>query len=504
LHPHLVVNTRAAGSHVAPRIETFAHHLHRASELLRDRQPMVAREHLERAMAIVPNSPAARNLLAWSSLQVGRLDEAASVYESLEREFPTSVAAKVNQALVRLKLGQASLARQLLEQAVEIDPNHRRAWGYLGVALEQLGQIDAAEQALLAGHYAGAASGLRRRHRPNGEQSPHPIPEVTAEAARTAMPALTYRRRTLPPDPWAPSVSGGAKLAFHGLGRHSTTLRPPNFVPAAGIAPSEDERSGSSPPRPTAPPADAVDEIPFDTTIAPPPPSHGAPSTAPKANRSVIPLLDAALSSLLVVPHEASVVAHPTGLVLVGLVAGEAGSDGGFAARPQSVLATSGALSREQIPLGPHAGFVRIAGTGQLILQPPAGHRLLALQMDADVAFLREGVVGAFDSSLLYDLGRIRQPSGNAVSLVRFRGDGVIVLKLAHPFLAFDVRGEDAVTLRTDTLVGWIGLLAPEPTGLGGSGGDDFMTFSGEGTVLFRAPRDAAATGHESERTQPR
>jgi hypothetical protein len=110
--------------------------------------------------------------------------------------------------------------------------------------------------------------------------------------------------------------------------------------------------------------------------------------------------------------------------------------------------------------------------------------------MDADVAFLRDGLVVAFDLALLCDLGRVRMPSGAALSLARFRGDGVIVLKLDRPFLAFDVRGEEAVTLRTDTLVGWIGLLAPEPAAGEGEDVDDFMTFSGEGTVLFRAPHE--------------
>jgi uncharacterized protein (AIM24 family) len=106
--------------------------------------------------------------------------------------------------------------------------------------------------------------------------------------------------------------------------------------------------------------------------------------------------------------------------------------------------------------------------------------------MDADVAFLREDLVVAFDHALLFDLGRVRRPGG-ALSLVRFRGDGVVVIELTEPFLAIDVRGDDAITVRADALIGWIGLLAPEPTS---EEGDDFVAFSGEGTVLFRAPRE--------------
>jgi hypothetical protein len=72
------------------------------------------------------------------------------------------------------------------------------------------------------------------------------------------------------------------------------------------------------------------------------------------------------------------------------------------------------------------------------------------------------------------------------LSLVRFRGDGVIVLGLEAPFLAFDVHGEETLTLRADSLVGWIGHLTPD----GSTEDEDLITFTGEGTVLFRAPAD--------------
>jgi len=218
-------------------------------------------------------------------------------------------------------------------------------------------------------------------------------------------------------------------------------------------------------------------------------------SRAPKQNRPAVPLLDAALSSLLVVPHEATVVAHPTGLVLVGLVAGPDTREGGFAARNDAVHAFAGPLRREPLPRRPPPApepfrdgvpFSRVSGTGRLVLAPRPQTRLLPLEMDADVAFLREDLVVAFDFALLSDLGRMRRPSAKSVALVRFRGDGVIVLGLEHPFLAFDVHGEETVTLRAESLIGWIGGLTPEPPS--DESDDDLFTFSGEGTVLFRAP----------------
>jgi hypothetical protein len=196
---------------------------------------------------------------------------------------------------------------------------------------------------------------------------------------------------------------------------------------------------------------------------------------------------------LLVVPQEADVVAHPMGLVLAGLVeAPDMTGDGGFAARADVIHALAGRLRRESLPrrrspipepFRKAEPFARLVGTGQLMLAPPPGGRLFPLQMDADVVFVHEDLIVGFDHSLLYDLGRLRRPSGQALSVVRFRGDGVIVLALDKPFLSFDVHGDDTLTLRATTLVGWIGLLTPEPIDQ-----DDWLTFAGEGTVLFRAP----------------
>jgi hypothetical protein len=501
-----------------PTVESLANLLHRGSALLRDRDPLGAKEVLERALVSFPENTAVRNLLALSLFQIGHLEHALLLYESLHLEYPESDSAKVNLALVLMKLGRASAARPILERVVSAVPDHRRAWGYLGVALEQLGLLADAESAFLAGHYSSAARRLRERHSLAQED----VPEVTAERARNAMPV--YRRKTLPPDPWADAATSSSSpaLALSALRRFTVTLRPPEFNPDPADEP-QITIDTQPPPSPLPEPPDsdstmdaddapavaedstmsedAVDEIPFENTLAPPLIPMTAMSAAPKQSRPVVPLLDAALASLLVVPHEASVVVHPTGLVLVGMEAGAEPREGGFAARLDSMQAVAGGLRLEPMPRrGPIApepfrdrAFSRVVGTGQLVLAPSKGSRLMPLEMDADVAFLREDLVVAFDQALLYDLGRIRRSTASSLSLVRFRGDGVIVLELDDPFLAFDVQGHDGVTLRADSLIGWIGLLAPEPmvTPTADGPSSAFINFSGEGTVLFHAPRNA-------------
>src|SRR6185437_10228176 len=94
----------------------------------------------------------------------GQLERALALYVEMLGERPDSIAAKVNVAVVLLKLGRAASARPLLEEVVRARPDHRRAWGYLGATLEQLGYGADAESAFVAGHFATAAKRLRDRH----------------------------------------------------------------------------------------------------------------------------------------------------------------------------------------------------------------------------------------------------------------------------------------------------------------------------------------------------
>jgi Flp pilus assembly protein TadD len=425
---------------VAP--EVFARFVHRGSACLRDGQAVDARRWFEQALSLRPANVAARGLLARACFQCGELEEALTIYESLMLERPDSIGAAINTALVLLKLGRSVAARPILERVVRMVPEHRRAWGYLGVTLEQLGMLEAAEEAFAAGHFVSAAHRMRARH-------------LTRPA-----PAFTV---TLPP----PDLAANAQ--------DDDGESPGGSTPASWTAPKLLDDDGSS------------------TTHAPPPPN---PSAVPLA----VPLLDAALAALLVVPHEATVVRHPSGAVLVGLVGSSDPRGGGFAARVDVVHALAGSLqgTRAETKAPPSTEpfrtsrepFARFAGTGHILLVPPSGTRLSPLAMDADVAFFREDLIVGFDGALLTDLGMIHDATGCAASFVRLRGAGTVVLALDRPFLAFDVRGDDAVTLRSSALLGWIGHLVPEPSTYSTM---DLLTFSGEGTILFRAPETHSA-----------
>lgn len=426
----------------------------RGSALLREGKPSDARELLEQAVRLAPEDATARHLLALSCFQVGHLERALLIYQALALELPGSSAAKLNLAVVLLKLGRASVARGLLSEIVASTPDHRRAWGYLGVALEQLGLVHEAEEALIAGHLTGAAKRLRQRHA-----------ELFAPHENDARPEVAENtRRTLPVNS-APERREAATPGW---------LKPAKLRPFAETLPP--------PPTPTA--SALLEEISFEQTLLPSLPQRvgGANGTKAKPKRALSPLLDNALSSLLVAPPEASVGLHPTGLLMVGLAEGADAQDGGFAARADAIHAVAGSVRRAPVAERP---FVRLSGTGRVVLAPPPGARLVPLALEGELAFMRESKVVAFDHALLHDLaGSVEDEQGAHHALVRFRGDGVVVLGLEGSFVSFELSEGEGVSVRASSLVGWLGVLTHERVT---SGDEPIVLLRGRGTVLFGA-----------------
>ena len=408
---------------------------------MRGGDPVQARALAERALSLRPDDADARRLLALSFFQLGQLERALVIYEGLLLDTP-SASVKVNLAVVLLKLGRASAARPLLETVIAALPDHRRAWGYLGVAFEQLGLIAEAEGALLAGHHSGAARKLRERH------------ALQPAEPRHSEPSRADGSRPLP--------ANDASLGYR---------RPSAF----------DDRGG---------------DISFELTIPPryalPPP---AASRAARDPTSSVPLLDAALSSLLVVPHHVSAIAHPGGFVVLRMLEGTDPREGGFAARPDLVHAVSGSvrkgtLARRSADGREIAPLARWTGSGRLVLAARGRAQLVPLHLDADEAFVREDRLVGFDQRLLVEASAVPLPSGRSLGLARFRGDGELILELERPALALEIERDESLTLRVESLVGWIGPLvvesSPDPSG-------ELLSVRGEGTLLIAGPAADAA-----------
>src|SRR5271170_3130225 len=139
--------------------EDFLFHLYRGSELLQDNRVLEAKTELEHALTLQPRDPKGQDLLAVVYFRIGLYPHAIQIYEQLKRDNPRDPSLKLNLALCYLKTGQAQAARTELENVVTLLPAHKRAWGYLGLAHERLGDL---HKAVSAFERAGHAQMARR------------------------------------------------------------------------------------------------------------------------------------------------------------------------------------------------------------------------------------------------------------------------------------------------------------------------------------------------------
>src|ERR1700722_13954395 len=131
--------------------EDFLFHLYRGSELLQENRVLEAKEELEFALTMQPSDPKGQDLLGAVYFRLGLYPRAIQIYENLEAAFSSDASIKVNLALCCLKTGQPEQARRALQDAVRIHPEHKRAWGYLGLSLQKLGELEQAQIAFERG-----------------------------------------------------------------------------------------------------------------------------------------------------------------------------------------------------------------------------------------------------------------------------------------------------------------------------------------------------------------
>lgn len=158
--------------------EDFLFHLYRGSELLQDNRAHEAKEELERALYLQPHDAKGQDLLGVVYFRLGLYPRAIAIYEQLRRTSPRDPALLLNLALCYLKTGQAALARRDLEQLLSVNPSHARAWGYLGLACERLGDLAEAQRAFEQGGHIQMARRMEGRR--NSMSPPAPVPEASS------------------------------------------------------------------------------------------------------------------------------------------------------------------------------------------------------------------------------------------------------------------------------------------------------------------------------------
>jgi DNA-binding SARP family transcriptional activator len=440
--------------------EDFLFHLYRGSELLQDNRVGEAKEELEQALQLQPRDPKGQDLLAVVYFRLGMYPRAIQIYEILVRDNPHEPALMVNLALCYLKTGQSQSARIVLEDLVRVAPDHRRAWGYLGLAHERMGDLEKAEQAFERAGHAQMAKRVAERRVSGPRTDPDPVPPAEAAQIRRA-----------------------AAAAFQELdaGELSFALAEPTA-----------RRSESGTWR-----AVEIGEAVKTVSQPPPPPQAPTMSVPAQEGRDPIRAPRALQQSLrdgrIHTPPNEDVGTHTCGLIVVhGTGDGET-----FAARLEALRSYAGSLTtrvlERQSRTPSHEPFggigsplLRLTVGGTVLFGPRPGHRLVPFKLQNEQVFLREDVILGFELQLAYENGKLPFSEGEAMHVVQLKGSGTVVIELLDPWVTLEATADRSVTVRRESLVGWIGRLVPRtlPPQEAPSGQRGLVVLVGEGTVL--------------------
>jgi uncharacterized protein (AIM24 family)/outer membrane protein assembly factor BamD (BamD/ComL family) len=122
--------------------EDFIFLLNEGTDLMQAGRLPEAREHLERALELRPESEQAQNLLGLTLFRIGELDRAGRIFAELVHENPIEPSLRLNLAMVHVKAKAFDEAYEELEKVLDLNPEHTRAASYMAMVCEQLERFD--------------------------------------------------------------------------------------------------------------------------------------------------------------------------------------------------------------------------------------------------------------------------------------------------------------------------------------------------------------------------
>lgn len=488
--------------------EDFLYHLSRGSELLKENQVEQAKEALEVALSLQPRDLQGQGLLGVVYFRLGLYPRAISIYRQIVEAYADEVTPKVNLALCYVKTGQQQAARELLEDVVQRDPEHHRAWAYLGLVFQFQRDFAKAETAF---ERAGQR-GMAERMRLLVEQS-----EVIPEEA------------LVPPERWA--LRAAAEDAFSELESRTTPFHIdssasreaiPNHSRWTATEPGEESiPTPDRPPRRQSTPPPSFRPPSFHPPPLPVPPTAelaaDAPSSAPtrvvgraSALAGTNPGAAAQKADLLPDPqpyrlhlrewlHERSPLAcgGQAAAVDARTILVELGEP--FAVRANAVLAVSpsemakrelrvSCRARTTEPAEPLGGaqspIIGFFGPGKLLARAPGGIVEL-FELDDESITVREAALFGISLGLRYEAERVKFGRSESLDVVRVSGRGTVALNLPAQAMTLDLVAEGLV-VRLAELVGWTARVLPESVDPAEAPGRarGFVALAGEGTAI--------------------
>lgn len=392
-----------------------------------------AKEELERALEFRPQDAESQDLLAGVYFRLGLYPTAIQLWQGLLEDFPDDVVLHVNLGLAQFKTGQPESARQHLTRALELDPDHERAWRYLGLVHWRLGDLDEARDAFIRGGQITMAHRMEAQSSAGRVAAPI-VPEETVEPAGTTGP--------LAEDVQVTAMRDAASEAEQRMSEPRLRLAVESEYTRRTAGRWNVVETGADPVVPR--------------TLRPPP--VVAALTPPK-------IASVAEGWAVQLPEDTPLAVGLEGELLIQ-------SDGAVHGRLAGLRAVRGELVTEPVhrrfrgrspdePLGgPDDPILRWQGPVAAIVAAQEGRRYHALRVSDSLLYVREELVQAFDDRVRYESGRLPL-AGEPVVLLSFHGEGTVVLRLTRRPSGLEVRGDEEVRVNPEALVGWTGRLFP-------------------------------------------
>jgi len=476
--------------------EEFLFHLYRGSELLQDNCVSEAKEELERALRFQPRDSEGQGLLGIVYFRLGMYPRAIGIYEELIRSFPVEITPRVNLALCYLKTGQQHQARDVLEAVIQREPEHKRAWGYYGLALERLGEYGKAQAAFEKAGQPQLARRMQNRleeatpsEEPGDAEQQHQLDEVRLAAADAVQeldgltPFVSAREESVELEPvrsrrWR-AVEPGEEVV-PARPRQSRPPSGPQRLPGlTGLSlPPVSEAMELPPPsrRATVNEAQAVPE--------PSAPGPGSPSAL--VAEVAVGAPDA--RERLVIRGSMALVRVEVGFALRNDALRAVQPDAAGFARTPLRRRLRGRTTDEPFG-GPATPWSLLEGPGVAVLAAAAGRTVAALELGGEFVFLREARLLGFDSSARYENGRLPAPPQEPapIVIVQLSGRGLVLVESERPLRALRVSPERRVIVRSESVAGWTGRMLAQPLTAEESPthAHGFVSFAGEGAVLL-------------------
>lgn len=192
--------------------EEFLGALYKGGELLAAGKIVEARSFLEKAHQLAPKNEKAQNLLGLTYFKLGLFDQASDIYEKLVRENPADPTLRVNLGLVYLKTNNLPRCIKEFETATDLEPDHKKAHNYLGLALAQAGDYAKAKEHFVLAGSEQMAEKMGRALTARVESAPSnhglvvpPAPPAVAQAVTSQPAQLITPKPSGPPPPLPPA-----------------------------------------------------------------------------------------------------------------------------------------------------------------------------------------------------------------------------------------------------------------------------------------------------------